>query len=285
MYTKIDLHMHSVLSDGTDTPEKILSDVREGGFSLFSLTDHDGIQGCETIRNNLSDGDPDFISGVEFSCMDDLGKYHILGYGFDSQAPVIRRVISEGHQNRIEKLRIRLNVLKVQFNIDFPLEDIERLYQNTNPGKPHIARLMVKYGYADSMKDAFIKYLNGLPGNGYYILPETAITAILESGGIPILAHPSYGSGDELIIGTEMEERLRRMMDFGIRGLEAYYSGFTPKLQNENLSLAEKYDLYVTAGSDYHGTSKMIRLGDNHLDDVKDAVPGLQRFIEDVPKR
>jgi hypothetical protein len=83
-------------------------------------------------------------------------------------------------------------------------------------------------------------------------------------------------------MGEEMENRLLHLLDFGIQGLEAYYSGFSPKLQDEILELAEKYDLYVTAGSDYHGNNKMVKLGDNRLASIDQGPEGLQRFLRDV---
>ena len=102
---------------------------------------------------------------------------------------------------------------------------------------------------------------------------------------MPILAHPIYGDGDDLIMGAEMEERLLRLMEFGIKGVEAYYSGFTRKMQAEMLGYADKYDLLVTAGSDYHGTNKLVVLGDNGLGNVAEAHPGLHRFLEEVGDR
>lgn len=92
---KIDLHMHSNISDGTDTPEELLSKIRQEKIDVFSLTDHDDIEGCESIRKKITDKDPFFINGVEFSCMDENGKYHILGYDFIPQSPDIIRLVSE----------------------------------------------------------------------------------------------------------------------------------------------------------------------------------------------
>ena len=97
-----------------------------------------------------------------------------------------------------------------------------------------------------------------------------------------MLAHPSYGSGDQLILGEEMDERLRKLMDFGLQGLEGFYSGFTARLRGEILSFAERYDLYVTAGSDYHGWNKQVILGDTHFDPAQKMPDGLRRFLEDV---
>ena len=162
------------------------------------------------------------------------------------------------------------------------VEEISALFREANPGKPHIANLMVKDGYAKSINDAFHRFLDQLSSPGMYIRPEQAIEAIMLSGGIPVLAHPTYGSGDELIIGEEMDERLRRLIGFGLQGVEAFYSGFTPKLQGEVLNLAEKYGLYVTAGSDYHGKNKLVLLGSSHMDDVREGPEGLKRFLSAV---
>lgn len=282
---KIDLHMHSTVSDGTDKPEEILEKVKAAGIDLFSLTDHDAIMGCVTVKKHLGEDDPSFLSGVEFSCRDEFGKYHILGYGYDPSAGSVSSLVEEGHNARFEKLGLRLKALQDTFGISFSDEEKSLLYELNNPGKPHIANLLVKYGYADTKDGAFAKYLNQLRIPNLQFRPEKAISAILESGGIPILAHPSHGSGDELILGEDMEIRLKRLMNFGLKGLEAYYSKFPPALQNELLGLAEKYDLYVTAGSDYHGKNKSIPLGANHLDDVDSACSGLWRFLEDVPLR
>ena len=82
-----------------------------------------------------------------------------------------------------------------------------------------------------------------------------------------------------------MEHRLRRLTGYGLQGVEAFYSGFTERLQTDMLDFAERFDLYVTAGSDYHGTNKMISLGDNNLEDALQAPEGLRRFLKDVPLR
>ena len=184
---KIDLHMHTVISDGTNTPEEIITDVRNAGIDLFSVTDHDAIKACEMIRGLLTKNDPAFIPGIEFSCKDEFGKYHVLGYGYDSEASAIRSIVKEGHERRIEKLGLRLESLKNKYKINFSADDIRSLFEKNNPGKPHIANLMVKYGYAESIGDAFKRYLNQASVPSVYIRPEYAVDAILLSGGIPVL--------------------------------------------------------------------------------------------------
>ena len=282
---KVDLHMHSNVSDGTDSPAEILEKVKTAGLEIFSLTDHDAIKGCLAIRRILQDGDPVFIPGVEFSCRDELGKYHILGYGYNVESGAMPEFVESSHNVRMEKLEARLEYLKTDLGIVFPEEEYKQLYSLDNPGKPHIAKLMVKYGYAETKEQAFSDVLNHLPVLPAYIRPEQAIEAILEGGGIPILAHPSYGDGDQLVLGKEMEERICRLMEFGLKGLEAFYSGFTPQIRNEILDFADRYDMFVSAGSDYHGANKMIELGDTGLDESEGRKERLAVLLKELAKR
>lgn len=281
----IDLHMHSTVSDGSDSPAQLLERVRETGLQAFALTDHDAIKGCAVIRGLLREGDPAFINGAEFSCRDKAGKYHILGLGYDPGAEAIVRLIDEGHGLRMKKLFMRLDFLREKFGIVFPEEEMHWLLAQDNPGKPHIGNLMVKYGFAPTKEIAINEFINRLRIADDFLRPEQAISAILDSGGIPVLAHPSYGDGDQLILGEEMDRRLRRLMGFGLQGVEAFYSGFTKKITREMLDFARRYDLYVSAGSDYHGKNKMIALGDNGLAGAEELPEGLRRLLRDVKKQ
>ena len=281
----IDLHMHTSISDGTDSPEEILLRVKEAGIGLFSVTDHDALKGSRIIPPLLRKGDPRFLSGAEFSCKDEKGKYHILGYGYDPEAAAIRDVVEYAHRLRIMKVTARLDYLKSEFGFVFPPEELEALMALDNPGKPHIGNLMVKYGFAGSRETAIREYIDRAQFPGGFLRPEAAILGILESGGVPVLAHPAYGDGDQLILGEEMDERVRRLMEYGLKGLECFYSGFTGKLSRQMLSLAERYGLYVTCGSDYHGRNKLVELGDTGLDAEQEYPEGLRRFLEEMRSR
>ena len=283
---KIDLHMHTVVSDGTDSLEEIIKKVQDAGIDLFSITDHYAIKAGMLVPPMLPVADPDkslgFIRGVEFSCRDEKGKYHILGYGYNPYIPGISEIVTEGHELRMKKKKARIEFLREAYGFDFPEEEIVQLLNRDNPGKPHIANMMIKYGYANDINEAMSKYINKKKFKNVHVRPEDAIEGILKSGGVPVLAHPAYGDGDDLIMGEELDERVRYLMDYGIRGVEAFYSGFTPKIQSEVLELAEKYDLYVTAGSDYHGGNKIVQMGWTNLNDISEAPEGLTRFLSDV---
>ena len=171
---KIDLHMHSTVSDGTDTPEELLQRVRDAGIKLFALTDHDDVKGYGMIRKVIADDDPQLLSGVEFSCRDGKGKYHILGYGFDPDSHSIRQVVNKGHEFRMKKVTMRLDFLRTKFGFSFPEEEIKVLLSLDNPGKPHIGNLMVRYGYAKTKEEAIERYINQVHFKSEYMRLEEA---------------------------------------------------------------------------------------------------------------
>ena len=295
----VDLHIHTVASDGTDTPEELLAKIRDAGICVFSITDHDGISSCTRMRELLGDTfgmpeipgadprstgqtDPIFLPGVEFSCEDEKGKYHILGYGYRTETGGVFRTVEDTHARRMRKLDARLDFIREQFGFVFSEEDLDKLHRLSNPGKPHIGNLMVQYGYAPSRNEAIKKYLNQFTTPDSHIRPEEAVSAILEDSGIPVLAHPIYGDGDQIILGEELDERVRRLKDFGLMGLECYYSGFVSKEEKTMLKLADKYDMLVTAGSDYHGRNKLIQLGDTGYSPDPEELPRLQAFLTAV---
>ena len=279
---KIDLHMHTTVSDGTDTPEEILNRVKENGIELFAVSDHDAIKGCDVIQRLRKPDDPQFLTGVEFSCRDEEGQYHILGYRYDPAAESVQELVKKGHRIRMEKIHTRLDFLEREFGIVFSPKEIEELLTLDNPGKPHLANLLVQDGYADSKETAMHDYLNKLRIRLEFLEPEETILGILAGGGIPVLAHPTFGNGDQMIRGEDMDRRLRRLMAYGLQGVEAFYSGFSRQNREEILGFAEQYHLYVTAGSDYHGKNKPVQLGDTGLTPQTVSPEGLCRFLEAI---
>lgn len=272
--------MHSTVSDGTDDPEVILSYVLKEGIDCFSLTDHDDCKGCREIRKVIGDN-VGFINGIEFSCRDANGKYHILGYGFNTESRMVTDVIKKGRGFRIYKFLERVNFLHDELGIILPDERIDALLELNNPGSPHLGQLMVEYGYAESINDAIENYINRKKFKSSYLGPGEVIEAILAGGGIPVLAHPVFGSGNQDIRGEDLEKRVNALMDMGLKGLEGYYSKYDEGMNKEVLDLARKYRLYVTAGSDYHGLIKNVPLGKTGFD-YNDIPDGMRRFFYDI---
>lgn len=276
----IDLHMHTTISDGTDTPEELLSVVKSAGITHFSITDHDTVKGAQIMLDLLSPSDPVFIPGVEFSCRDELGKYHILGYGFDPSSPSIQMIVNKGHENRMTEVSSRLKALKDERSIVFPDEEVEKLLSLPNPGKPHIGNLLVKYGYAESRGQAITEIINKLNVKSLDLDPQEVITAIRNGGGISVLAHPSFGSGTQKIFGKELEMRVDHLVAMGLQGIEAYYSTFTKEIRDEVLAIAERRNLLITSGSDYHGKNKAVRPGELGTDGPIDYVEKVSAFLK-----
>ena len=235
---QIDLHMHSTASDGTDTPLQLAEKVKAAGIKAFALTDHDTVAGAEELLNHLPEGVA-FIPGIEFSCRMDTGKCHILGYHCDTAHPAFQAALRQGADLRKRKLDQRLEFLRGR-GVTFPSEELDGLRRLPSAGKPHLGNLMVRYGYAASLTEAIREVLDLCPSSSSRIPAETAVEAILASGGVPVWAHPLGGEGDK---ETGLEQ-------------------FTAMLDE----IAQEHGLFISGGSDYHGTNKSIALGTLNAD-------------------
>lgn len=276
-YLHPDLHLHSSVSDGSDTPKELLEKVRAAGIDIFSLTDHDTYMGCSEIRENLREGDPTFVGGIELSCRDKFGKYHILGYCYNVDKPSIQEAAEVTHRARREKAENRFRFLEEKHHFAFTQAEKDAILQNENPGKPHFADLLLKKGYVRDLKEGFA-ILGQYHGVERRLTPEEAIDAIFLADGIPVLAHGILEDGSGLLTAEQMSERVARLKGYGLMGLECYYSSFTPEQTEIMLSLAARYHLLVTAGSDYHGKNKTVPLGASGDPDPK----VMERFYRTV---
>lgn len=259
LYSKPDLHMHSVFSDGTDSPEELVKLVQNQGVDLFSITDHDGIDATRLVMN--MERHPDFISGVEFSCKENGKKYHILGYGYNPDADAITEVVKRNYESRIDKAYRIIEILKKDYGFIFGDDEIADILSQRSPGKPHFANLMVKRSYVSDSVSAF-EILNTIKTGALYLTPSEAIDVIISSGGIPVLAHGVLEDGRGNLDFDEMHQRVKALKADGLMGLECYYSTFESGQHEIMISIAEKEKLLVTAGSDYHGKNKSVKLGD-----------------------
>ncbi|MBR0221994.1 MAG: PHP domain-containing protein [Synergistaceae bacterium] len=258
----IDLHMHSSESDGTDEPENLLDLIALNNIKIFSLTDHDNINGVKRIESKLNNyKDLKFIRGVELSCKTKNIKCHILAFNYDYDNQDFKNILQLAEDLRHVKLERRLKFLRENFGINFKAEEIEILRDNKASGKPHIANLIVKHGFAANKEDAIKNFINKFESGDTRVDAELAIQAVLKSGGVPVWAHPFGGEGEPEISQELLNLSLIELKTYGLRGLECYYSKYNLERREYLASLALKNNLLISAGSDYHGKNKNIKLG------------------------
>lgn len=255
---KTDLHIHSNYSDGSDSINELLKKIKRANIDFFALTDHDTVEGCREIEKFHPRG---FIPGVELTCICDQIKCHILGLGVNIDNPELIKLINEGKILRRKKLETRIKYLKDRWNIELNKEELEWLYSRKSVVKTHLANILVKRELANNNIDAMKKYLDGCKTGNTRFDGQEAINIIKHAGGIAIWAHPLGGEGEKHLTEKEFLQRLDTMKNFGIQGLECYYSRYNSKEIKFLVDCAKKNNLQITAGSDYHGKNKDIPLG------------------------
>jgi 3',5'-nucleoside bisphosphate phosphatase len=263
---KIDLHIHSTASDGTLTPAQIIDLAQAQHLSAIAITDHDTIDGA---REALQIGLPPclhFLTGIELSAappafLHRSGSFHILGYGLrldDDELNHTLLDLQRARENRnpaiIERLR--------RLGFHMSLAEVAEMVGAGQIGRPHIARVMLKKGYAHSIDEAFDRYLgNGKPAyvDKYRISCRRALGIIRGAGGIPVLAHP-YLLGIKQ--ASELENLIVALKKSGLAGIEVFYPEHPPQATAFYKELAERHDLLITGGTDFHGSLKPeIQLG------------------------
>ncbi len=264
--------MHSTASDGTDSPVLLLENVKNSGIRFFSLTDHDTIGGALLIEHLVweqEDSSIIFIPGVEFSCITEGGKCHILGYDYDSSCRTFLETLEEVEDLRAEKLERRLAFLKKEYGFRLTDEELEQLHSIPSAGKPHIANLMIEKGFTNTRQDAIDNFINKAPSFRTRIPAEEAVSAILAAGGIPVWAHPLGGEGERRITEEEFRRQLDILKGAGLQGMECFYSRYSSEECGFLQSTAAEQGLLISGGSDYHGSNKDIPLGTLNSDNVE----------------
>lgn len=255
----IDLHVHSNHSDGTCSPEELVTLAQKSGVSAFALTDHDtvsGIQKAKTAASATEVSGPkvSVISGVEISAAYQKKDIHILGLFIDETNPDLLTALEDAilsRDIRNEKMAERFRSLGIPLTLD----DLRLMNPDTVITRAHFANYLIKHGHVKSSQEAFSRYLNYdapcfVPRE--YMQPERAISLILQSGGLPVLAHPLLYK----LPPAELEALLRRLKEAGLMGLEVYYSSNTNFDEQICFGLANRFGLLMTGGSDFHGTNK-----------------------------
>lgn len=270
-FERIDLHLHTTASDGSDTPSQLVEKAREAGITVMAITDHDTIEGLRTVE--APDGIR-VINGIEFSCHSEEGDFdcHILGYGFDPDNESLLRAITHGREMRLFKLDRRIEYLDRTFGIRLYDSEIAELRSYNSVAKPHLARILIRRGLATSVADAIDRYLKGAKFPDDRIDAKEAIDAIHDAGGISVYAHPLGGERERRLTPCEVLKRILALKSLGIDGLEAVYSRYNKEERELLMGIARELSLTVSAGSDYHGENKTVRLGELSSDgDVCDV--------------
>ena len=250
-----DLHLHTIFSDSTYTPEELIREASEHGLSAIAVVDHDTVDGIEVTLDLAKSSSVEVIPGIELTAEYDGLEIHILGYLIDYKNKSFLEKLDNLKKTRVERIYKIVDKLK-DIGIGLNPDSVFEISKAGTVGRLHIARAMVKEKIVSSLSEAFGKYIGDrCPAYvcGFRFSPEEAIKLIKENGGIPVLAHPYILKKDELI---------PQFVDYGLMGLEVYYPEHTQSMMNFYLKLAEKYNLLVTGGSDCHGNAKPgIKIG------------------------
>ena len=266
MRSLIDLHIHTTASDGSDSPAELARKV--AGLRIFSVTDHDTIDGALQMENLVPPGTV-YIRGVEFSCVSPAGKCHILGYGYDPRHPALLAALEEGRTLRLEKLQRRLEALRAHFGIILTGDELSRLYSLNSPGKPHLGKILLDRGLEETLDGAIQTYLKiRVPGRDR-IDAGRAIAAIEKAGGRSVWAHPLGGEGEKRLTPDKFEDQLQTLLAAGLKGMECHYSRYSREEIQFLRDRAAAHGLTVTGGSDYHGINKRdLELGMLSMEDT-----------------
>ena len=244
-----DLHIHTTFSDGRNTPEEIMEAAKAAGLRYISITDHDSVEGVTELyeSGHISSGSLRVIPGVGFSTGDGGHDVHILGYNIDIYDAGLQEKLEEISEARWTRFTKIVELLR---GLGYEIGETEVL---TDEGmckaidRSHVARVLVKKGYFDSVRTCFDQLLKrGQPAYvpHFRVSAEELISLIRGAGGIPVLANPK-SVGDETIIMT--------LVGQGLQGVEAFYPTYDRQDTQHYLDVAQKYGLLVSGGSDYRG--------------------------------
>lgn len=276
MANRIDLHLHTNISDGSDTVEELYKKVKESGVHIFSVTDHDRMEGTLAMEQIVNNDDNSkkkplhFIRGIEFSCITPVKKCHILGYNFDPENHDFLDTLEFGILLRQEKTQKRIDYWKNERGIELTKEEADWLYSVKSIGRPHFGQIILNRGLAPDLRTAIKEYVSPCKVGNDRIDASVAINAIRKADGIAIWAHPLGGEGEKRLTCEEFHLQLDELMKAGIQGLECYYSRYSQEDISFLLEEAKKHNLFVSAGSDYHGDNKPnLHIGKLSEDDME----------------
>lgn len=276
---RIDLHTHTTVSDGSDTPRQLVANAHAAGLDVIGLTDHDTTAGWAEALDEAKKLGVGVVPGIELSAqiLDHTRQapplsVHVVGYLVDPENPGLVDELSRIRSHRDD--RLRLMVERLARDIDISWDDVARgIAPGATPGRPHIASVLVNKGVVADVSEAFEHYL---ASDGPYHVPHyapklrRAIDTIRLAGGVPILAHPLSGGRRHALGNAHQQEglteSLREMASWGLAGVEVYHRENDPGLVPRLDDAAQALGLIRVGSSDYHGDKKPNRLGENLTD-------------------
>ena len=247
----IDLHSHSTASDGQYSPSELIEKAYKRGLSVIALTDHDTIKGLEEAEKKAKELSITFVPGIEINIHRPGSEFHLLGLGINRQSNSLLKLTEKLKQNRLER-NIQIIQKLNENGINISLEEIKKEYPRESLGRPQIAEFLYTHGFVKNVQQAFDKFLTR--GKSCFIEKKgcdlsEAVTAIYESQGIPVIAHPL----SLYLSWSKLEETLKNFRNQAVLGLEAYHPG-ARVVECERLEeIARRNGFFVTAGSDFHG--------------------------------
>jgi predicted metal-dependent phosphoesterase TrpH len=270
------LHLHTLFSDGTFTPEELAGEGARHGLVAMALTDHDTVEGCARMALACKDLGIEFIPGSEFTAELEGTELHVIGYFMDSQNPRLQSEFQKfqaARQDRVHEMVARLN----KVNIPLRAETVFALANCRSPGRPHVGRALVQEGYCASQDEAFERFLKrNRPAwvPKHKISALDAIALIGQAGGLAVMAHPGLNRNDQIIPA---------LVEQGLEGIECFHTKHPPAMSEHYLRIAARFNLLVTGGSDCHGYSKGkpliggTKLPAVYLEKLRQAAKGKQR--------
>lgn len=279
----IDLHTHSNLSDGTETPAQLVASAQAAGVDVLGITDHDTVGGwVEAQEAALREG-VSLVRGIEISCSWGRASVHLLGYLTDPDDADLAAELAHARESRATRLE-RMVELMAADGIPITYEQVRaQVAPGATPGRPHIADALVANGTVRHRDEAFDDWLTS--ESRYYVGhyspdPVLAVELVRAAGGVPVLAHPFTNAR----AGGASVELVEQLYAAGLAGLEVFHRDHGPKEVTLATELCQRLGMFMTGSSDYHGEGKLNRLGEHTtapeaLEAIEAASSGVTRVV------
>lgn len=258
---RIDLHTHSVASDGTQAPADLVAEAAAVGLDVVALTDHDSTRGWDEAATAAARHGIALVRGAEISCARWGVSVHLLSYLHDPQAPGLLAETERARSSRESRARRMADRLARDYAISWD-DVIAQAGEGATIGRPHLADALVASGAFPDRDAAFAQALHR--SSRYHVAhyapdPADAVRLVREAGGVPVLAHPFADRRGS----TLDEDTIEELVEAGLAGLEVDHRDHDDRARARLRAFAAAHDLLVTGSSDYHGTGKRNRLGEN----------------------